>query len=138
MANARGSAPLRHSDIFDFYVFDLDGTIIDSRRDLAGSATFARTELELAPLPLETIPGFIGDGVRRLLERSLGEEVAARQIEEAMTRFQSHYLEHATDWTRPYPGVVETLARSPGRLALYTTTCKEVPKSCKVREHSGR
>ena len=53
------------------YIFDLDGTLVDSRHDLATAVNLMRRDLGLPELSLETVVGFVGDGVRRLVERSL-------------------------------------------------------------------
>jgi phosphoglycolate phosphatase len=91
--------------------FDLDGTLVDSVADLAASVNHVRASFGLSEHSLGTIRGFVGDGARKLLERSLREldsELEA-SFPEAFRRFRAHYGEHCLDRTRPYPGVVETL-----------------------------
>lgn len=102
-------------------IFDLDGTLVDSSRDLAEAVNAARRHLHLAELPPAQISTYVGEGVQRLIERALGEGVGPEQIAEAMQFFLSHYGQHLLDSTRPYPGVVEALDALQGyRLAVLT------------------
>lgn len=101
--------------------FDLDGTLVDSVADLAASVNHVRRDHGLDALALETIRGYVGDGARMLVRRSLA-ELGPRlepSFEEAFAVFLSHYGEHCLDRTRPYPGVPETLrALTPLPLAV--------------------
>lgn len=106
----------------DLVIFDLDGTLVDSRRDIATSVNELLVRTGRPPLPAERVFGFIGNGVRKLLERSLGGNVEEREIEEALEVFLPIYRSHLLDTTLPYPGVREALeALAPGRqLAVLT------------------
>lgn len=105
----------------DLIVFDLDGTLVDSRRDIATSVNELLERLGRPCLPPERIYGFIGNGVRRLLERSLGEGSAA-EIDRAVEAYLPIYRSHLFDTTRPYPGVVEALeALGPERVLAVLT-----------------
>jgi len=94
-------------------VFDLDGTLIDSSADLATgiNATLARLAPGCAPLPLEQVRRFIGDGARVLVARSLAAAGLATPVEEAVPLFLDAYARHLLDATYLYPGVVEALDR---------------------------
>lgn len=96
-------------------LFDLDGTLVDSRADLINSVNLMLAELERAPLSDGRVLGFIGEGVRLLVERSLRAtaEVAptAVQLEHAIEVFRRHYRAHLLDQTYIYPGVEATLTR---------------------------
>jgi phosphoglycolate phosphatase len=94
---------------FSLYIFDLDGTLVDSRADLAASINVARVSLGLGPLPEETIEGYVGEGLARLIDRAMGPE-AAHLHDEAARLFRAHYAEHLLDHTRAYDGVVGLLA----------------------------
>lgn len=97
---------------FDLVVFDLDGTLIDSRADLAAATNRALADLGLPSRPVEEIVGFVGDGLLKLLERALG---GPGRVEEARPRFEHHYRAGLLDRTLPYPGiddVVRVLARN--------------------------
>ena len=100
-------------------VFDLDGTLIDSRQDLCNSVNATLRNFSLSPLPDDVIAGFIGDGAAMLIRRALtipgelpGGEAALTDsfFHEAFTFFLDYYRAHKLDYTRLYPGVLESLA----------------------------
>jgi len=105
------------------FLFDLDGTLIDSVPDIATSVNLALSRMQLGALDAGRIASFVGDGVRKLIERSL-REVLEREPEEslvldAVELYQQEYALHLLDSTQLFPGVRETLARlSWGRLAV--------------------
>lgn len=88
----------------DLLIFDLDGTLIESKWDIAHSVNFTLVELGLPERPIEEIFGFVGDGVKRLLRSAVGEGNQVR-FEEALRVFRGHYLEHCLDRTTFYPGI---------------------------------
>ncbi len=96
-------------------VFDLDGTLVDSKQDLAMSVNAMRTEMGLAPLPLELIATYVGNGVRPLVRRSLGTHADEESVERGLAFFLGYYREHMLDRTAPYPGVSEALQKLSGR-----------------------
>ena len=106
------------------YVFDLDGTLVDSRHDLATAVNLMRHDLGLPALSLETVVGFVGDGVRRLVERSLRDTPAASaEVDRAVALLREHYAAHLLDQTVLYPGVLaglEALSQRPCHLAIVT------------------
>jgi len=107
-------------------VFDLDGTLIDSREDLARSANYALNSLGLKELPVDTLSTFIGDGIYKLMERALEWQhklgrAYTGSIEEAVEIFRGHYAEHLVDRTRLYPGVLETLNHFRGKKKAVVT-----------------
>jgi HAD superfamily hydrolase (TIGR01549 family) len=89
-------------------VFDLDGTLADTGADLAGSVNRTLQSLGLPTRPDPEILGFVGDGVRKLIERSLG-DAHGEHFEEALERFEEIYAEHLLDRTTLYPGVPDVL-----------------------------
>lgn len=98
----------------EVFVFDLDGTLVDSSRDIARSANFARGRFGLPRLPDTVITGYVGDGVAKLLDRALGHEGTPPTPErhaEAMAVFADHYGRHLLDDTRLYPGALDVLRR---------------------------
>lgn len=105
-------------------VFDLDGTLIDSRRDLAAAVNQVRGELGLPVLTLGQVVAMVGEGARVLVQRALGPEVRGNAFEEAFASFLRHYRRGCLDHTRPYPGVVELLARLAAALPLAVLTNK--------------
>jgi phosphoglycolate phosphatase len=98
---------------FRCLLFDLDGTLVDSRADITNSVNLTLNELGRVTLADETIRLFIGEGVRLLLERALRatqtNEPQEAEIEEALRRYQGIYRAHLLDQTRLYPEVAETL-----------------------------
>ncbi len=90
-------------------IFDLDGTLVDSEKDLALSVNAVRAQMGLAPLPLETIASYVGQGVTTLIEKSLGKPSSSEDVEKGVNLFLAYYRLHMLDNTRPYPGVCESL-----------------------------
>lgn len=91
----------------DLIIFDFDGTLVDTREDIAASVNFALRRLGFRELSVETIASYVGDGVGALMERALG--AGPQLVEEAVLLFRDHYGQHLLDSTRLYPGVQETL-----------------------------
>jgi len=120
----------------DLIICDLDGTLVDSRRDIATSVNVLLNRLGRKSLPNERIYGYIGNGVRRLLERALGDD-SPKEVECALEEFMPIYREHLLDTTLPYPGVQETLeSLRPGRI-LAVLTNKPQPEAAAVLEGLG-
>ena len=85
------------------FLFDLDGTLIDSRADLAAATNAMRARHGLPPLPLDVVASYVGDGIRILAVRAL--EGAAVDPDLAAREISAAYAEHLTDRTTAYPGV---------------------------------
>lgn len=92
-------------------VFDLDGTLIDSKLDLALSIDATLKHMGCATLSHETIYGYVGSGAATLVRRALGDSITDAQADEGLAYFLSYYRAHMLDNTVPYPGVIETLER---------------------------
>jgi phosphoglycolate phosphatase len=118
-------------------VFDLDGTLIDSRRDLATAVNRTREELGLAPLALAEIVGMVGEGARRLVEKALGAAVPPDRFEEVFRRYLEHYGAVLLDTTQPYDGIPEALARLAARYPLAVLTNKPEDLSRAVLDGLG-
>lgn len=102
-------------------IFDLDGTLIDSRQDLATGINLMRRHYGLGPLPVKTVAGFVGEGVRNLVSRSLQDASFAVDLDEAVRVDTECYRQHIHDETTLYPGVregLENLAAAGHALAL--------------------
>jgi len=91
-------------------VFDLDGTLVDSRRDLADSVNALLANLEHAPLDSHLIGTLVGDGAKQLVERALAAAGVADPPADALDRFLAHYDRRLLAHTAPYEGVVDMLA----------------------------
>ena len=90
-------------------IFDLDGTLIDSRLDLIHSVNATLDHLRRAPLPHETIESYVGNGVAALIHRALGPGAAEEEAKHAQEFFLAYYRAHMLDNTVLYSGVREAL-----------------------------
>ncbi len=104
----------------DLLIFDLDGTLIESKWDIAKSVNLTLHELGLPQRPLEEIFGFVGDGIKKLLRLAVGEDNRI-SFEEALSVFRRHYLAHCLDRTIYYPGVEQTLIHFEGKRKAVAT-----------------
>jgi phosphoglycolate phosphatase len=94
-------------------IFDLDGTLVDTVRDIAAALNHALAQHGLPPRSIAEVRTIIGEGARRLVEQALPAAEAAR-AESVLQEFLRYYRSHAVDYSQPYPGVREllrTLAR---------------------------
>lgn len=118
------------------FLFDLDGTLIDSRRDLARATNRMRQRHDLEPLSLDVVVSYVGDGIGKLASRAVAgtgvdPEAARREVE-------AEYAAHLWDETRPYPGVEEgfrTLKTAGHTLGLVTN--KPAPHTRRLFDHFG-
>ena len=118
------------------FLFDLDGTLIDSRADLAAAVNAMRALHGLPALPLEKVASYVGDGVRVLAQRAL--EGAAVEPDLAAREISAAYAEHLTDRTSAYPGVdagLRALRAAGHDLALVTN--KPAPHARRLMDHFG-
>ncbi len=92
-------------------IFDLDGTLIDSKRDLILSVNAMLREMRRAELAEETIAAYVGHGAPQLVARALGESATEEELRCALQFFLGYYEDHKMDTTCAYPGVAETLER---------------------------
>jgi phosphoglycolate phosphatase len=94
----------------DLLVFDLDGTLIDSKRDLADSVNAMRGWMGFPPIPDDHVYSYVGDGAPMLVRRALP-AVGEEDLPRALRYFLDYYREHMLDATTLYPGVREALDR---------------------------
>ena len=99
-------------------VFDLDGTLVDSREDLYLAVTHALAELGLPPRSREEVVSYVGDGAVALLTRSIAPR--EHQLETAVALWREHYSRHLLDHTRLYPGIAAVLGSARIPLAVHT------------------
>ena len=92
-------------------IFDLDGTLIDSKLDLAHSVNAARAYMEMPPLDHALIATYVGNGAPVLIRRAMGPEATQEEIDRALDFFIRYYAQHCLDFTILYPGVKEALDR---------------------------
>jgi phosphoglycolate phosphatase len=104
-------------------VFDLDGTLIDSRLDLANAVNATRAEFGRGPLPNELVYSYVGNGAPVLIRRAMGPEANSTEVAAALEFFLNYYKHHALDETKLYPGIQESFDRfraSGAKLAVLT------------------
>ena len=118
-------------------VFDLDGTLVDSRRDLATAINRVRVELGLAPISIPEIVAMVGEGARLLVERALGPDFPPEKFDAAFARYFEFYADVLLDETVPYEGVPEMLAELAERYPLALLTNKGERFSCAILEGLG-
>jgi phosphoglycolate phosphatase len=117
-------------------IFDLDGTLIDSQRDLIHSVNAMLREVGRRELAEETISGYIGHGAPQLVARALGEGCTEEERQRALQFFLSYYESHKMDTTCAYPGVAETLEKLAER-PMAVLTNKPVRISVRILEELG-
>ena len=102
-------------------IFDLDGTLADTEKDLALSVNAMREHMGFGPLPLGVVTSYVGQGVTILVKRALGDQAPDRDVEKGLAFFLDYYGRHLLDNTVAYPGVREALEELGNRkLAILT------------------
>lgn len=111
-------------------IFDLDGTLIDSKLDLALAVNATLAELGRSPLPHDQIFSYVGQGASTLIARALGEGASEQECRTGLEFFIKYYSAHKLDNTKLYPGVRETLDALKGMpMAVYTNKPVRVSRS---------
>ena len=117
-------------------IFDLDGTLIDSKLDLIRSVNAMLREMGRERLHEDTISGYIGHGAPQLVAQALGNNATAAQRGQALKFFLAYYENHKMDSTRAYPGVPEALERL-AAFPMAILTNKPVRISVRILEGLG-
>lgn len=92
------------------YIFDLDGTLLDTLGDLAASTNYALRRHSMPERSLDEVRRFVGNGVQKLIERAVPEGTPADVTAQVLDTFRQHYLLHSLDTTCPYDGIIPMLA----------------------------
>lgn len=103
------------------YIFDLDGTLLDTLQDLADSVNYALRRHGMPTHSVDDIRRFVGNGVRRLMERAVPDGAANPQFDAVFATFRQYYMQHSLDTTRPYadiPELIHELKQRGCRLAV--------------------
>lgn len=117
-------------------VFDLDGTLVDSRQDLAASTNDVLAGLGAGPLPVDVVEQMVGDGARTLVHRALIHAGCDADLDAALTEFHRCYAVRLLETTGPYEGITEVLQSLAGtRLAVLTN--KPLEPTRRLLEHFG-
>ncbi|MFQ5847321.1 MAG: HAD family hydrolase [Candidatus Methylomirabilales bacterium] len=111
---------MRGAKYVDLLVFDLDGTLADTRADLTAAVNHALEKLGRAPLSVEEVCRYVGDGVQTLLSRALGPDDLG-VLEAGVGFFREYYAVHLLDATCLYQGVRETLEHFQGKRKAIVT-----------------
>jgi phosphoglycolate phosphatase len=117
-------------------IFDLDGTLIDSKQDLIHSVNAMLSELGRGELAEETISGYIGHGAPQLVARALGDGCTEEERQRALKFFLGYYELHKMDTTCAYPGVAETLEKL-ASMPMAVLTNKPVRISVRILDAMG-
>lgn len=91
------------------YIFDLDGTLLDTLEDLTASVNYALSKENFPCRSISEIKKFVGNGVRKLIERAVPEDTKEKTVERVLSNFRENYLLHSDDKTQPYAGVLDML-----------------------------
>lgn len=91
------------------FIFDLDGTLLDTLGDLAASVNYALQTHDMPIHSIDDVRRFVGNGVRLLMERAVPNGASNPQFDAAFATFRQHYMAHSLDTTRPYAGIPEML-----------------------------
>jgi phosphoglycolate phosphatase len=119
-------------------IFDLDGTLIDSRLDLAHSVNATRVHMGLQPIDHPLIYSYVGNGAPVLIQKALGPDATESEVETALAFFLDYYRNHAVDYTVLYPGVRESLDRlKDAGMTLAVLTNKPVRITHHIMEYFG-
>ena len=119
-------------------VFDLDGTLIDSRRDLADSANALLATFDAPPLPDAAVIAMVGEGARTLVSRVLDAAGLTTDIDRALARFLAIYDARLTNHTHLYPGVADTIgALAASGLTMSVLTNKPLAPTARLLDHFG-
>lgn len=91
------------------YIFDLDGTLLSTLADLAASTNYALRTHHMPERSLDEVRRFVGNGVKKLMERAITDGLNNPLFEETFATFRQHYMQHNLDTTQPYPGIMQLL-----------------------------
>ena len=95
--------------MYKTYIFDLDGTLLNTLGDLAASTNYALRQYGMPDHTIDDVRRFVGNGVGKLIERAIPEGLANPQYEDVLATFRKHYMLHSLDTTAPYPGIESLL-----------------------------
>ena len=94
---------------YQLAIFDLDGTLLDTLEDLADSVNYVMRFFEYPERSLAEVRNFVGNGIRKLVEKSAPEGTAEEEVDRMLATFIVYYKEHCADKTKPYAGIWELL-----------------------------
>ena len=95
---------------YNTYIFDFDGTLLDTLGDLAAATNYALRQHGMPEHSIDDVRRFVGNGVRKLMERAIPDGAHNPDFEATFATFRQYYMQHSLDTTQPYEGISETLA----------------------------
>ena len=116
---------------YDTYIFDLDGTLLDTLQDLANAVNYALRQKGYPERTSDEIKSFIGNGIRKLIERSVPKGTDSENYLDTLGIFRCYYLEHIADYTVPYDGIedaVTELKRRGCKIAVVSNKADEAAR----------
>ena len=97
--------------MYQLAIFDLDGTLLDTLADLRQGLNYALATQGFAPRTLPEVRAFVGNGIRKLIERAVPAGTGEAQIDAVFEAFHPYYAVHCVDFTKPYPGILNLLRK---------------------------
>lgn len=97
--------------MYQLAIFDLDGTLLDTLADLRQGLNYALATQGFAPRTLPEVRAFVGNGIRKLIERAVPAGTGEAQIDAVFEAFHPYYAVHCVDFTKPYPGILDLLRK---------------------------
>lgn len=95
---------------YELVIFDLDGTLLNTLDDLTDSMNYALCEKKFPKRTQEEVRQFVGNGIRKLVERAVPKGTAVEEVDETYCIFMERYKVHCADKTKPYDGMLELLS----------------------------
>lgn len=96
---------------YNTFIFDLDGTLLDTLLDLANAVNHAMRSMNYPERTVAEVRSFIGNGIKMLIKRAAPQEISVEDYNRTLAIFTEYYLEHIADYTRPYDGIIETVKK---------------------------
>ena len=124
---------------YNTYIFDLDGTLLDTLQDLANAVNHAMREMNYPERTVDEVRRFIGNGIRMLIKRAAPQDISVEDYEKTLAVFTTYYLDHIADFTKPYDGiaeVIETLKSKGCKVAVVSNKADEAAKKV-VKDYFG-
>lgn len=94
---------------YQLAIFDMDGTILNTLEDLTDSLNYALSCSNYPTRTLDEVRNFVGNGIRKLMERAVPEGTSPEELEQVYADFTAYYPKHCYDKTKPYSGIIETI-----------------------------
>lgn len=126
---------------YSTYIFDLDGTLLDTLLDLANAVNHAMQSMGYPTRTVDEVRSFIGNGIRMLIKRSVPTGTSDEAYEKTLGIFTAYYLEHIADFTAPYEGIIEvvdTLRARGCKLAVVSNKADRAAKAVVKRFFGDR